>query len=434
MIASMADEPVDKDEIGFARRDTTHSVDVAIVGTGPAGLAAALALAGLGLETVCIGPTPKPSASNPDTRTAALLSGSIDFLDSIGTGKPCRAAAAPLEAIRIIDDTGRLIRAPESEFRASELGLDAFGYNVPNDALVSALYRQFDNQSRARHIATKAVTAITPLSNSVRLETAEGQEIEALLVVGADGRKSPTRAAANVETVKWAYEQTALACNFTHTLDHKNVSTEFHRPSGPFTTVPLPGRDSSLVWVESPAEAQRLMSLNDEEFARAIESRLHGLLGDVVAVGRRAAFPLTGLTAKTFARRRIALVGEAAHVLPPIGAQGLNLGFRDIVQLTDCVAEAQRTGADIGGDGVMQAYSFGRRGDVWSRSAAVDLLNRSLLSGFLPVQAARSIGLHLLNAVAPLRRFVMRQGLAPSMPKTPPGHMQDAASAPSKHE
>lgn len=414
---AMANQSDGEVQIGPQCVTTVQSFDAAIVGAGPAGLAAALALARLGLETVCLGPTPPLTAANPDTRTAALLSGSIEFLESIDVWKLCRHVAAPLEAIRIIDDTGRLIRAPDAEFRAKELGLEAFGYNISNSALVSALYSRFEYQPRVQHMATEAVTLVEPRQSSVWLQTNEGAEISASLVVGADGRNSRTRAAANVETVSWAYEQTALACNFVHTIDHHNISTEFHGAHGPFTTVPLPGRQSSLVWVETPAEAQRLLGLDNEDFSKAMERRLHGQLGDIVDVGRRAAFPLSGQTVKTFARQRIVLVGEAAHVLPPIGAQGLNLGFRDIVQLSDCIAKVRAAGLDIGGKSVMQSYNIGRRGDVWSRSAAVDLLNRSLLSGFLPIQAARTIGLHLLNAIAPLRRFVMRHGITPDMPK-----------------
>ncbi len=322
-----------------------------------------------------------------------------------------------MEVIRIIDDTGRLIRAPDMEFRAEEIGLEAFGYNIANSALVSALFGRLAVESHVRHVPTKAVTALEPGPSTVRLETAERGMVSAKLAVGADGRNSITRAAAGIKTVSWSYKQTALTCTFGHSLDHDNISTEFHGPHGPFTTVPLPGRQSSLVWVERPAEAQRLMGLDDEDFAKAMERRLHGHLGDIAAAGRRASFPLKGLTARIFARRRVALISEAAHVLPPIGAQGLNLGFRDIIQLAAYVSKARAGGEDIGDDDLLRAYSDDRRGDVWSRSAAADLLNRSLLPGILPFQAARSIGLHILNIASPLRHFVMRQGLAPAAGK-----------------
>ncbi|MGD9867536.1 MAG: FAD-dependent monooxygenase, partial [Hyphomicrobiales bacterium] len=183
--------------------------------------------------------------------------------------------------------------------------------------------------------------------------------------------------------------------------------------AGPFTTVPLPGSESSLVWVVRPRDAERLMELESRDFAQEIESRLQGSLGRVGAIGPRSAFPLSGLVPERFASRRIALVGEAAHVVPPIGAQGLNLGFRDAATLADLAGAAVRRGADPGSEALLSRYDSARRGDVLTRTFAIDVVNRSLLSNFLPLQAARGAGLQLLNVVGPLRRFVMRQGLAP---------------------
>jgi 2-octaprenyl-6-methoxyphenol hydroxylase len=216
----------------------------------------------------------------------------------------------------------------------------------------------------------------------------------------------------------------AIARNFKHTEPHHNESNEFHRPHGPFTTVPLPGQNSSLVWVEAPDEAKRLLGLSDTDIAREIEKRLQGALGAISDVGPRAAFPLSGMKVDKFAASRIALVGDAAHVIPPIGAQGLNLGFRDAAALAECIGMALEAGTDPGGPDVINAYNEARRGDVASRTMAVDLLNRSLISGFLPVQVARGLGLHLLSGVGPFRRLFMREGLAPqrALPKLMRAH------------
>ena len=385
--------------------------DVAIVGAGPAGLTAAIALACNGAQAVCAGPPFNPDPARPDTRTTALLRGSVQLLKNIGVWRYCLAEAAPLDAIRIIDDTGRLLRAPEVEFRADELGLEAFGFNVPNQSLVAALRRRGGELANLQLIETSGADAVEPDTNAVHVKLAEQTTIEARLVAGADGRNSICRRAARINTIGWSYDQSAIACNFEHTLPHGNVSSEFHHPAGPFTTVPLPGNASSLVWVERPAVVERLMGLSDESFREALESRLQGMLGRVIGVGPRAAFPLSGLTAQRFADSRIALLGEAAHVIPPIGAQGLNLGFRDAAHLAELVNRALGRNADPGGDNVLRAYDRVRRSDVVGRTLAVDLLNRSLLSSFLPIQLARGFGLHLLNALSPLRRYVMRQGL-----------------------
>ena len=392
----------------------TTSVDFAVIGAGPAGLTAALALSLSGSRVICAGPPFGAVTGRPDTRTTALLACSVQLLENLGVWQDCAESAAPLEAIRIIDDTARLFRGPDIEFRAEELGDGPFGYNIPNSSLVAQLRRRAEDLPNLELIDTAGATDVRPTAESVRIELQEGRTILARLAVGSDGRRSLCRQAAGIGTRSWRYDQTAMACNFDHSEPHANVSNEFHRPAGPFTTVPLPGRASSLVWVERPDEAERLMALPEPKFAEEIERRTHGLLGSVTGVGPRAAFPLSGLTADTLARRRIALVGEAGHVIPPIGAQGLNLGFRDAAALSDHVTAALAGGSDPGAETVLDAYNRSRRSDVATRTVAVDLLNRSLISEFLPFQAARGLGLHLLNTIGPLRRLVMRQGLAPT--------------------
>lgn len=391
----------------------THDVDAAVIGAGPAGLTAALALASIGCRTVIAGQPFNPDSNRPDTRTTALLSSSVQLLENIGVWDLCREHAAPLEVIRIIDDTGRLLRAPEVAFDSAEIGGGPFGYNIPNTALVAALRAHANALTELEFIDTAAADGILPHADNVQVTLREGQSFSARLVAGADGRNSSCRKASGIKTSSWSYEQMALACNFEHSERHENASNEFHGPSGPFTTVPLPGRNSSLVWVEAPEEAKRLLTLPDAAIAQEIERRLQGCLGTVSNVGPRAAFPLSGMKVDKFAANRIALVGDAAHVIPPIGAQGLNLGFRDAAALAECAGAALAEGGDPGSGETLRAYDHARRGDVASRTLAVDLLNRSLISGFLPIQAARGIGLHLLNGVGPLRRLFMREGLAP---------------------
>jgi len=399
------------------------SYDVAVIGTGPAGLAAALALAGLGVRVTAIGPPPTRS----DTRTAALFDGSVTLLENLGLGETCRSAGEPIHGIRIIDDMGSFLRAPEVTFIAAEASLERFGYNVPNSGLTAAM------RSRAVGLAgldllDTAVTHVSAAADHVEIDLPDGQRLTARLVVGADGRQSLCREAAGISVKTWRYEQNALTCTFAHQRPHCGISTEFHRCFGPFTVVPSPGRSSSLVWVERPEETERLAALDEAAFRDAVETRLQGLLGTVGEIGPRSVFPLSGLSAATAGAARIALVGEAVHVIPPIGAQGLNLGLRDVACLADCVADALAVGGDIGAPTVTDAYSRMRRADIASRIWSIDVLNRTLLSTAGPVQALRGIGLHALKAAGPLRRMAIREGLAPSF--VAPRLMQPQASAP----
>jgi 2-octaprenyl-6-methoxyphenol hydroxylase len=386
----------------------------AVVGGGPAGFAAALGMGRLGLGVALVAPSP-PADAGADHRTAALFTGSIELLRNLDAWPWCAGGSEPITAIRLIDDTHALLRAPEVLFTAPEIGLSAFGYNVPNAALVAALRQAALAPSSSVDLVQDARVAKLEIgAGGVRLALEDGSLLEAGFVVGADGRHSPSRQAARIATRTWAYPQSALVCSFAHERPHHGISTEFHRRNGPLTTVPMSGRASSLVWVEQPAEAERLARLDDGSFQAVLERQLQGLLGSIGAVGARGIFPLAGLAAERFAAERVALVGEAAHVLPPIGAQGLNLGLRDGAVLVDCLADALAEGRDPGRPETLAAYSRARHVDVTSRLYAVDLLNRSLLSDVLPVHLARGLGLHALKALGPLRRLVMREGLAPS--------------------
>ena len=383
--------------------------DTAVIGGGPAGLAAAIALAEAGARTALVARR-LPYADN---RTTALLGESIDLLDKLGVWARCKDKAAALEVMRLVDDTGRLIRAPEVRFSCHEIDLEAFGYNIDNRSLMLALEARAAELSNLVRFDDEADSVVTE-ADDVAIRTASGQYLTARLVVGADGRHSLCREAAGIEVTRRELKQTALTFNVGHTRPHRNISTEFHTPHGPCVFVPLPGNRSSVVWVAAPAEAERLRGLSDDELSVAVEKQSQSILGRMTVEPGRNLFPLGIEHPKSFARDRIALVGEAAHVVPPIGAQGLNLGLRDAADIAGLAGEALAARRDPGADDLLKRYDWARRPDILSRTFMIDMANRSLLNDFLPLQPVRAVGMHLLGGIGPLRRFAMREGLTPT--------------------
>lgn len=383
------------------------TADIVVIGAGPVGLTAAIALAGAGIETTLIA-----RRTPADNRTTALLAGSVTALDTLGIWGHTRDFAAPLLALRIIDDTRRLLRAPEAYFEAGEIGLPEFGHNIENRYLVAAMETRA-SELRALTRLDDEVEAVEISDGGVSAHLKGDGCVRARLAIGADGRHSLCRSAAGIDTTRWNYPQTALTFNIRHARPHRDTSTEFHTETGPFTLVPLPGLRSSIVCVVAPDEANRLRSLTDAALAAEIERRSHSILGEVEVEPERGSFPLAVETANVFAANRIMLAGEAAHRIPPIGAQGLNLGLRDAATIAELVSAAAENGDDLGGADLLSRYETMRRADVTSRAFAIDLLNRTLLSEFLPFQGARGLGIFLMNQIGSLRRAVMREGVAP---------------------
>lgn len=374
-------------------------VEVAVVGGGPTGAIAALAAADAGWRTALVAPM-----ADDDPRTTALMMPAVALLERLEVWPLVADQAAPLTTIHIVDDTGRLPRAPEIAFNASEIGLDAFGYNIPNNALNGALKTRLDaaGVTRVEALARKVVPG-----RPARIETAF-DTVFAELVVGADGVHSLVRAETGFKVRRWSYEQSALVTTLSHQRPHNDASIEFHTEAGPFTLVPLPGNRSSLVWVGRPNDTAHRASLDDTALERAIMKASHAVLGAVRIDGPRGTFPLESMVATEVGRDNVVLVGEAGHRFPPIGAQGLNLGLRDVASLAELLVEARRGG---GLSGLAARFDRRRRLDIGSRTLGVDLLNRSLLTGLPPISLMRALGVTATRHIGPLRRTMMRLGV-----------------------
>jgi len=380
--------------------------DVIVVGAGLAGLAATVGFARAGLRTASVG---RLERGGPG-RTVALLGRSLDFLEGLGLRAEVEEQAAPLTGMRIVDDSGSIFAPRPVTFRAREIGRETFGWNIENARLAPIFEAALSGVARFE----SEVVGFDFGADAATLTLANGARVSAKLVVGADGRNSPSRKASGIDATSRGFGQSALTLILRHTRDHDDVSTEFHTRQGPFTLVPLPPAQgapyrSSLVWLMRDASYARIGALDDAALLGEIHRRAHGFLGDMEIEGARGAFPMTVQRVSRLIGRRLALIGDAAHAFPPIGAQGLNLGMRDAETI---VAQATRA-ADPGAETTLTAYAAARRPDIMTRTLGVGLLNISLLAGVLPIDAARGLGLAALGAFRPLRRLAMREGLNP---------------------
>jgi 2-octaprenyl-6-methoxyphenol hydroxylase len=380
--------------------------DIVIAGGGAAGLATGIALAKSGLRVLIAG---VPEKIRDDARSAALFASSFAFLDRHGLGEKLRGRGWPLRAIRIVDVTGALVRSPTTTFKAIEIGQASFGWNIANadilDVLIAAAKDvpglELDHSLFGAHRVENDIIKVTLVN---------GRMVPARLLIGADGQKSAVREAAGIRARIKPYPQVAITCRATHKRDHDDISTEFHTREGPLTFVPAGEGRSAIVWLMRPQEAERRAALSVQDFAQEAERMSGHFLGPLTLDGPQGRVPMQKLVAEKLVATRIALVGEAAHAFPPIGAQGLNLGFRDCDALVRRLVSAHQAGGDIGSHSVLDAYARERILDVEARSAGVDMLNTALIGNLLPLDLARAAGLTLFNAIPPLRRIAMRIG------------------------
>ena len=407
----------------FTDPSTADSFDLVVIGGGLTGQAAALALADLSLRIALVSPPPPPS----DGRTVALMPESLELLDGLGLGPVLQAQGAPLIRLRLIDDSGSLFRPPSALFHARELGLDAFAINIENNRLDKGLQELVATKPAILSLNDRFEdTWLDPDGRAVRL--ASGRVLKTRLLVAADGRNSKTRNALDIESTLTPYDQVAVTAIFEHSRSHDDCSTEFHTRSGPFTLVPLPDRRSSLVWLTKPAHGQALTAQDNADFSKTCEQQAQSILGKMTLSGPRGLLPMARLKVERVSSERAVLVGDAAHAFPPIGAQGLNLGLRDIADLVKAIRAGFETADDVGSATVTENYARWRKDDIALRLQGVDMLNRSLLSPYLPLDFLRGAGLLALSSIRPLRRFVMQQSIGrASLPRWLPGQSEKSA-------
>ncbi len=392
------------------------SFDIVISGGGIAGLTTAAAFGKAGFSVLCFDPAPPITtrdADGADLRSTAFLQPARDFLNDIGLWPVLAPFATPLQTMRIVDAGGEVAEPRVTkDFDAADISEEPFGWNLPNWLLrreISAVLN--DLPSVEFRPGVKAETLFTRTAQA-RVGLSDGTKVFAKLVIAADGRNSPMRDAAGIGVQTTRFGQKALAFAVTHSLPHRFVSTEIHRTGGPFTLVPLPDFDgkpsSAIVWMEEAAKADALMALDEATFEAAMNKRSCELYGPLKLASKRTIWPIIAQKADSLIAERLAVVAEAAHVVPPIGAQGLNMSLKDIATLLDL---ATKHPEQLGDQHMLDAYQKARYGDVKLRVAGITALNRTSMASDQTLRDLRAKGIDLLHGVGPVRHGLMKLGL-----------------------
>ncbi len=390
--------------------------DILVSGGGVAGLTAATAFGAAGFRVICTDPAPPVTdrdAIGADLRTTAFLQPSIPVLEGAGLWARLEPHAAPLQIMRIID-AGGPVSEPRltKDFDASDLSDKPFGWNLPNWLLRREMVARLAEMPNVTFLPGIATASVVTRQTEALATLSDGRPISARLIVAADGRNSSVRQAAGIDVKTIRYGQKALAFATTHPVPHGNVSTEIHRSGGPFTLVPLPDRDglpsSAVVWMERGPEVERLAALPVAEFEAEMNIRACGILGPLTLVSRRSVWPIISQYATRMSAQRIALIAEAAHVVPPIGAQGLNMSLADLRALLN-LAIARPDG--LGDAPMLDAYHRARHLEVMARLTGIDALNRASMLSAQPLRDLRAGALNAFYSLAPVRKTLMRAGL-----------------------
>ncbi|MEM9063143.1 MAG: FAD-dependent monooxygenase [Pseudomonadota bacterium] len=386
--------------------------EIFIGGGGIAGLSAAARLGADGRRVMLADPAPAVLSDRGDLRTTAYLQPAVETLTRAGAWTAMQSHGAELRTMRIVD-AGGVERAPREtvDFRGDETGFGAFGWNVPNAPARTALLETLASMPNVELWHERRVTGFLARDREALVRLDNGAQIRAKLVVAADGRDSTLRENAGLRAPRWAYGQKALVFAVTHGRPHDGVSTEIHRTGGPLTLVPMPDLESkpcsSVVWMVPGARAAELSRMDDGQLGAELTAETMGLFGALTLAGPRAVWPIISQMAMRLVSDRLALVAEAAHVMPPIGAQGLNTSLHDIETLAKLTEGAD----DPGARDLLARYERRILPRTLTRVGGVDILNRAAMAEFQPLRDLRRVGLNAISRFPPLRRFAIRTGL-----------------------
>jgi 2-octaprenyl-6-methoxyphenol hydroxylase len=397
-----------------------HRAEVVVGGAGFAGLALAIALRqGLGDPfTVTVADPALAHVRSKDLRASAIAAAARRLFEAIGVWGAVAENAQPILDMVVTDS--KLDDAARPAFLTFggevEEG-EPFAHMIENRHLVDALAEKA--KSLGVELRATPVAGFAAGANSTEVQFADGETITARLLVGADGARSLIREQAGIDTHGWNYDQSAIVTTVAHEREHNGRAEEHFLPAGPFAILPLTGRRCSIVWTETSSEADRIVALPDNEFHGELEKRFGLQLGDIEVIGPRRAFPLGLFTARTFIGERLALVGDAAHIIHPIAGQGLNMGLRDVAALAEAIADAARLGLDPGGPEVLERYQRWRRFDTMTMGVATDSLNRLFSNHSDALRLVRDIGLGLVERMPMLKRMFIREaaGVTGDVPK-----------------
>ena len=397
-----------------------HQAEVVVGGAGFAGLALAIALRqGLGDPfTVTVADPALAHARSKDPRASAIAAAARRLFEAIGVWGSVAENAQPILDMVVTDS--KLDDATRPAFLTFDGEVEEgepFAHMIENRHLVDALVGKA--KSLGVELRATAVASFVADANSAKVRFADGETITARLLVGADGARSLIRERAGIATHGWNYDQSAIVTTVAHEREHNGRAEEHFLPAGPFAILPLTGRRCSIVWTETSGDADRMVALPDSEFHAELEKRFGLQLGDIEVVGPRRAFPLGLFTARTFIGERLALVGDAAHIIHPIAGQGLNMGLRDVAALAEAIADAARLGLDPGGPEVLERYQRWRRFDTMTMGVATDGLNRLFSNHSDMLRLVRDVGLGLVERMPILKRMFIREaaGFTGDVPK-----------------
>jgi len=398
-------------------------VDVAILGAGPVGatLAAALAARGVTAAVLDAQPLPPMELQGFDGRAYAIALASKRLLEAAGVWGHLPWAPCPIEEIKVADgQVGERPSALDLDFRARDVSAEPFGWMVEARALRLALNARLP-MLPGLHVFAPMTAEVERDGAGAALRLADGRRVAARLVVGAEGRASPSRGAAGIGTLRHDYHQIGLVGAFGHERPHGNRALELFLPSGPFAQLPLSSsaifgesrfpHASTFVWSERAPLARRILELDEAGFARELRRRIGDWLGEVEPIGRRWHYPLSALHAERYVATRLALVGDAAHGMHPIAGQGLNIGFRDVAALARLVGEAKARGADVGGPALLRAYQAERRPDALLMIGATHALEALFGNDVAPIRLARRLGIAAVDRIGPLKRLFARRAM-----------------------